>query len=389
MNFIFYSVLSLMIVISGCATQPVQNPSGTTPSANVQPEQMSANETKKAPARKTKLTKGSIMKSYLSGVNKADGVNKDEAILMAQSQIIFRGNDRRYNLNNPEIAFENDQSFGIKFISVKKFLSSKEYPPVVIAIDKKDGRVRFYTNPPGVILKKETIEYKDGDTVLEGYLVYDESNAQKRPGIIVVHEWKGLNDYAKKRAEQLAQLGYVAFAIDMYGKGVRPETNDEAAKQAAIYKDDRQLMRHRAQAGLEVLKNQPLVDAEKIAAIGYCLGGTSALELARSGAELKGVVSFHGGLETPLPEDAKNIKGKVLALHGADDPYVPVKEADGFEEEMKNASVDYQLIRYPNAVHGFTNPENGNDPTKGVAYNEEADQKSWEEMKDFLQKIFL
>src|SRR5262249_7260168 len=160
---------------------------------------------------------------------------------------------------------------------------------------------------------------------------YDDAASGKRPGVLVAHEWTGHNPYVRKRAEQLAGLGYVAFALDMYGKGVHAKDAQEAAKMAAVYKDDRKLMRARAAAGLDVLRKQRQVDPQRIAAMGYCFGGTTVLELARGGAELAGVVSFHGGLATPTPADAKSIKGKVLVLHGADDPFVPPAEVAAFE----------------------------------------------------------
>jgi dienelactone hydrolase len=237
-------------------------------------------------------------------------------------------------------------------------------------------------------LKTKVIEYKHEDKTLEGYLAYDDTATGKRPGVLVFHDWTGHNPFARKRAEQLAKLGYVAFAVDTYGKGVLAKDPKEAAQLAAVYKNDRKLMRARAAAGLEVLKSQPQVDGQRLGAIGYCFGGTCALELARSGADLAGVVSFHGGLATPHPEDAKNVKGKVLALHGADDPFVPADEVAGFEDEMRKARVDWELVKYGGAVHGFTNPDAGKDPSKGVAYNESADRRSWEAMKDFFAEVF-
>jgi dienelactone hydrolase len=237
-------------------------------------------------------------------------------------------------------------------------------------------------------LRTEVVEYKYGDVVLEGYLAYDDAVKGKRPGVIVVHEWWGLNPYARMRTEQLAKLGYIAFAIDIYGKGVRAKDSKEAASLAGLYRADRPLMRARANAGLEVLKKHPLTDVNRIAAIGYCFGGTVVLEMARSGAELAGVVSFHGGLSTPNPSDAKNIKGKVLVLHGADDPAVPPDQVIAFQDEMRKAGVDWQMVIYGGAVHSFTNPEAGNDPSRGAAYNEKADKRSWEAMKTFFGEIF-
>ena len=234
----------------------------------------------------------------------------------------------------------------------------------------------------------EVVEYKQGDMVLEGYMAYDNAISGKRPGVLVVHEWKGVGPYVKRRAEQLAKLGYIAFAADIYGKGVRLQTNDEAAKVAAIYKNDRKLMRARAAAGLEVLKNHKLTDTKRMAAIGYCFGGTTVLELARSGAEIAGVVSFHGGLDTPAPEDAIQIKATVLALHGGDDPFVPVEHVIAFQDEMRKGGVDWQMLVYGGAVHSFTVPEAGDDPSRGAAYNERADTRSWEALKTFFAEIF-
>jgi dienelactone hydrolase len=235
-------------------------------------------------------------------------------------------------------------------------------------------------------IKTETVEYKDGATVLEGYIAYDPARA-KAPGVLVVHEWYGLGPYTKRRAEQLAGLGYVAFAADIYAKGVRATDNKQAGELAGKYKNDRALMRSRARAGLEALKARKEVNSDKLAAIGYCFGGTTVLELARSGAPVSGTVSFHGGLDTPTPADAKNIKGKVLVLHGADDPFVPAKDVAAFEDEMRLAGVDWQLVKYAKAVHSFTNPDSGNDPKKGAAYNLDADRRSWEAMKDFLAEV--
>ena len=234
----------------------------------------------------------------------------------------------------------------------------------------------------------EVLEYKQGDTVLEGYLSYDNSISGKRPGVLVIHEWKGVGPYVKRRAEELAKLGYIAFAADIYGKGVRPQTNDEASKFASIYKNDRKLMRARVASGSDVLKNHKLTDTKRIAAIGYCFGGTTVLELARSGADIAGVVSFHGGLDTPSPEDAKQIKAKVLALHGGDDQFVTAEHVADFEDEMKKGGVDWQVNVYGGAVHSFTIPDAGNDPSKGAAYNERADKRSWEAMTNFFAEIF-
>lgn len=237
-------------------------------------------------------------------------------------------------------------------------------------------------------IRTETIEYRQGDTVLEGYAAYDDSLAGKRPGVLIIHEWNGIGPYVKKRAEQLASLGYVAFAADIYGKGIRPGDMKEASEQAAIYRNNRPLMRERAKAGLEELRKMKHVDPARIAAIGYCFGGGVALELARSGADINGVVSFHGNLDTPHPDQTKQFRPKILVLHGADDPHVTLQQISAFEDEMRHAGADWQMVYYGNAVHGFTNPDNGNDPSRGAAYNKEADMRSWKAMRIFFDEIF-
>jgi len=234
----------------------------------------------------------------------------------------------------------------------------------------------------------KTIEYKQGDTVLEGLSVYDDALQGKRPAVLVVHQWKGLGDYEKKRAEMLARLGYNVFAADIYGKGIRPQTVQAATAEAGKYKTDRALLRARVNTALEVLRSHELTDPRRMAAIGYCFGGTTILELARSGADIAGVVSFHGGLSSPTPGDAKNIKANVLVLHGADDPNVPPKEVAAFEDEMRNGVVDWQLVAYGGVVHSFTDWNAGDDNSKGAAYNKRADQRSWEAMKQFFAELF-
>jgi dienelactone hydrolase len=241
-------------------------------------------------------------------------------------------------------------------------------------------------SPARAEVKTEVVEYRHGDVVLEGYLAYDDSFQGKRPGVLVVHEWTGHTPYVRKRAEQLARLGYVAFASDIYGKGVLAKDAKEAAALAGIYLGDRKLLRARAAAGLDVLRKRPETDPARLAAIGYCFGGSTVLELARSGADLASVVSFHGLLDTPTPVDARNIKGKVLVLHGGDDPFVPMKQVEAFQEEMRKGGVDWQFVTYGGAVHRFTNPEAGSDNSKGAAYNERADRRSWEAMKAFFEE---
>ena len=236
-------------------------------------------------------------------------------------------------------------------------------------------------------IQTKIIEYRDGDVVLEGLLAWDDAVANA-PGVLIVHQWMGRTDYEEARAKQLAKEGYVAFALDIYGKGVRPGNPQEAGKVATIYKSDRKLYRHRLQLGLDQLRAQSMVDTKRVAAIGYCFGGTGVLELARSGADLKGVVSFHGGLDSLNPEEAKKIKAKILICHGADDPFVPVKDIEATKKELSDADVDWQMIYYSEAVHSFTQVMAGNDNSRGAAYQERADKRSWQAMKSFFSEIF-
>ena len=237
-------------------------------------------------------------------------------------------------------------------------------------------------------IRLQTIEYNDGGTVCEGAVAFNDADKTPRPGVLLVPDWMGAGDYAKSRAQQVAALGYVCFVADIYGKGVRPANAGEAGAQAGKYKGDRPLLRQRVNAAFAELKKNPLVVKTKTAAIGYCFGGTTALELARSGAEVAGIVSFHGGLDSPTPADGKNIKGKVLVLHGADDPFVKPADIAAFQEEMRGAKVDWQMMYYGDAVHSFTRPDSGTDKSKGAAYQEAADKRSWEAMKTFFAEVF-
>ena len=245
-----------------------------------------------------------------------------------------------------------------------------------------------FSLPAAAKVKTEVVEYKQGDVVLQGYLSYDQSLTGKRPGILVVHDWMGVSDDTKMRAEMLAGLGYVAFTADIYGKGVRPKNAQEAQAEAGKYFQDRTLLRARAKSGLDYLASRPEVDPSRLGVMGYCFGGGTSLELARSGAPVKGVVSFHGSLSTPTPEDAKNIKGKVLILHGADDPYVKQADVAAFMDEMRKGGVNWELVQYSGAVHAFTIKGAGADNSKGAAYNEQADRRSWEAMKNFWNEVF-
>ncbi len=236
-------------------------------------------------------------------------------------------------------------------------------------------------------LVEKPVSYKAGGIEFEGWAAYDEKQPGRRPGVLIVHQWTGVSDHEKMRARMLAELGYNVFCVDVYGKGIRPQP-PASGVEAGKYKKNRTLLRERVTFGLQQLLQDARTDVSRVACIGYCFGGTAAIELGRSGAAVKGVVSFHGGLDSPSPADGRNIKGKLLALHGADDPFVPAADMAAFEKEMKEAGVDYQRVSYPGAVHAFTQKAAGHDNSKGAAYNEAANKASWEEMQKFFAKIF-
>ena len=237
-------------------------------------------------------------------------------------------------------------------------------------------------------IKAETVEYKVGDATHKGFLAYDDASADKRPAVIIVHEWWGLTDYARRRAQDVAQLGYVAFVADMYGDGKTTKDPAEAAKMSGAIKGDPQTAMARAGAALDEVKKHPLVDSARIAAMGYCFGGTISLEMARAGMPIVGAASFHGALSTKNPAQAGKLKAKILALHGADDTFVPTEEVLTFCKEMQDAKADWQLVAYGNAVHSFTNPDADGFNIPGVKYNAAADKRSWEAMKGFFHEIF-
>jgi dienelactone hydrolase len=239
--------------------------------------------------------------------------------------------------------------------------------------------------PARAEVKTQTVDYKIGNADFEGYLAYDAGKQGKQPGVVIFPAWTGISDNEREHARRLAQLGYVAFVADIYGKGVHPTPPKEAGAEAGKYMKDRNLYRAHARAGLEQLAKVPSVDTRRIAAIGYCFGGAGALELARSGAELKAVAVFHAGLTSPTPQDANNIKARVLALHGADDPLVPAADREKFEKEMRDAHVNWQLVVYGGAVHCFTDARAGSDPSHGCAYNADAEKRSWQATLDFFR----
>jgi dienelactone hydrolase len=241
------------------------------------------------------------------------------------------------------------------------------------------------------IIEETTVEYTAKGVVMKGYLAYDKNINGKRPGVLVVHEWWGLNDYARTRARMLAELGYAAMAVDMYGEGKQAEHPDDAGKFSSELMKNFGTAKDRFIAAMEFLKAQPMVNPNKIAAIGYCFGGGIVLNMARQGVDLKGIASFHGSLATVTPAEKGSVKAKILVLHGADDKFITVEQIEAFKNEMKNAGADFRFIAYPGALHSFTNPEADEYGKKfkiPVAYNAEADKKSWKELKKFLQQIF-
>lgn len=238
-------------------------------------------------------------------------------------------------------------------------------------------------------IKTETVKYKAGAVEAQGYLAFDDKVAGKRPGVLIVPEWWGLNDYGKSRAKQLADLGYVAFVADMYGNGLVTEDPKQAGQWAGGLKTgDRKELRIRVQAALDQLKSNPNVDADRTAAIGYCFGGTTVLELARSGAAVNAVVSFHGDLSIAQPAEPGQVKAKVLICHGADDGFEPPAQIEAFQAEMRKAHVDWEMNSYGNAVHSFTNPGADKHGIPGIAYNKEADHRSWRAMIGLFNEVF-
>ena len=237
----------------------------------------------------------------------------------------------------------------------------------------------------------KAVDYSAQGVAMKGYLAYDESITGKRPGVLVVHEWWGLNDYARKRARMLAELGYTALAVDMYGDGKQAMHPDDAKAFSSELMKNFDVGKARFVAAMEFLKQQASVDPSRIAAIGYCMGGGVVLHMARQGVELKGVASFHGSLTAVKPAQSGVIKAKILVLNGGADKFITPEQIEAFKQEMKAAGADFQFISYPGALHSFTNPEAtelGKKFDMPVAYNAKADKESWDEMKNFLSTIF-
>ena len=232
-----------------------------------------------------------------------------------------------------------------------------------------------------------TVAYLDGDVLLEAFFAFDDAFQGRRPAVLINHTWAGRDEFVAEKAKKLAALGYVGFAVDMYGKDIIGSSPEENEKLMRPFMNNRQMLQKRMQAALYAVKLMPWVDDSKIAAIGFCFGGLCALDLARTGVELKGVVSFHGLLGKPDNTQGNIIKAKVLALHGHDDPLAPVDQVLAFEQEMTLAGADWQLHTFGNTLHAFTNPQ-ANSPDFGMAYQADADRRSWLAMENFLTEVF-
>jgi dienelactone hydrolase len=240
-------------------------------------------------------------------------------------------------------------------------------------------------------LKEEEVSYQSGDTVMKGYLVYDDKYSGKRPGVLVVHEWWGHNEHARNSARMLAVSGYTALAVDMYGDGKTANHPDDAGKFAGAVKQNMPAAKARFEAALQVLNKHSSVDPRRTAAIGYCFGGGMVLEMARMGVDLDAVASFHGSLGTANPAKPGQIKARILVANGADDPFVKPEQIEAFMKEMDAAGANYKFINYPGAMHSFTNPEADNNGKKfnlPLAYNADADKASWQEMQKLFQEVF-
>ncbi len=239
-----------------------------------------------------------------------------------------------------------------------------------------------------LILSGSLVEYHHEKTALEGYLSLPDTSriTGPVPAILICHAWRGVQDHERGVADSLAQSGVVAFALDIYGAGIRPETPGEAGKLAGMYRKNRKLLRARAQAGLAYLRELAITDDDRIAALGFCFGGTTAIELARSGAKLAGVASFHGGLDSPDPKAGKNIRAPILILHGAEDPHVKEHDIQAMLAEFNKAEVDWTMVSFSDAVHAFTDPAAGDDPSRGAAYQERAARDSWRIFGGYFEK---
>ena len=245
--------------------------------------------------------------------------------------------------------------------------------------------VFVFAGPVDAAVQLKKVTYKHGNVDCFGYLAWDDAVAGPRPGVLVFHEFWGLDAYAKNRAEQLAGMGYIAFAADMYGEGKHVDHPNDARALSTTVRENADDWRKRGMEALEVLKSQPDCDKSKIAAIGYCFGGSTVQQLAFAGTDLKAVVSFHGGLVKPTPEKVKAIKSSILICNGAEDTFIPAAAITDFREALDKNGGKYQFVNYPGAVHSFTVPEADSHGVDGLKYNKEADEKSWADMLKLLK----
>jgi dienelactone hydrolase len=259
---------------------------------------------------------------------------------------------------------------------------------IFISCAEKKDETQTVTEPS---LVRKDVLYTAGGITMKGYLSYDENKEGKRPGVIVVHEWWGNNDYSKRRADMLAELGYTALAVDMFGNGKRADNPKDAQQLAGFIGQNPDTAKARFMAGIALLKEQEQTDSNKIAAIGYCFGGGVVLNMALAGVDLDGVASFHGSLPTEKVKNTASVKAKLLVCTGDADPFVPKEQTDKFKKAMDESGVDYKFISYSGAKHAFTNPQADSTGKKfniPIAYNKEADEKSWAELQEFLGEIF-
>ncbi|TRX00287.1 dienelactone hydrolase family protein [Flavobacterium gawalongense] len=238
----------------------------------------------------------------------------------------------------------------------------------------------------GTFAQLKPVKYSDGTQVLNGFQIQPIKKSLQKPGILILPAWKGIDNHSKNTSENLAKLGYYVFVADIYGAGNYPKDNAEAGQKAGFYKTNFAAYQKRIALALEQLIKSG-ANKDNIVVIGFCFGGTGALEAARGNLNIKGVVSFHGGLGKEVSRTAQPITAKVLACHGADDPFVPKEEVTAFQQEMRDSKADWQMVYYANAVHSFTDPESGNDNSKGAAYNEKAAKRSFEHLKIFLNEV--
>ncbi len=240
-------------------------------------------------------------------------------------------------------------------------------------------------------IKGKEVTYSEGGVTMKGYIAWDDKVKGKRPGVLVVHEWWGHNDYVRSRAKMLAEIGYTALAVDMYGEGKTASHPDDAGKFAGEVRKNLPLAKARFEAAMKALKADPTVDPAKIAALGYCFGGTIVLEMARAGVPLLGVASYHGALATETPAQPGKVKARVAVFTGAEDPMIPPAQVEAFKQEMDKAQVNYKVVSYPGVKHSFTNPaanELGQKFNLPLAYNAEADKDSWTQTQAFLKDVF-